>query len=69
MACIWVNWSDEAVVATSDDSPTGMPRFEAVWAGAQPWPICSSICGASDTLPPESCTSCHSSGTRCDEWT
>ena len=26
IACICVNWSDEAVVATSDDSPTGMPE-------------------------------------------
>ena len=25
MACIWVNWSAEAVVATSELSPTGMP--------------------------------------------
>ena len=25
IACIWVNWSDDAVVATSELSPTGMP--------------------------------------------
>ena len=68
IACIWVNWSDDAVVATSELSPTGMPSLSAFCAGAQPWPIWSSICGASDTLPPESRTICHSSSNRCDEW-
>ena len=45
IACIWVNWSAEAVVATSDDSPIGMPYSSAFTAGAQPWPIWISICG------------------------
>lgn len=68
MACIWVNWSVDAVVATSELSPTGIPSWSAFWAGAQPWPICSSIWGDSDTLLPESRTISHSSSVRCDEW-
>ena len=68
MQCICVNWSEGAVVATSDESPTGMPRCSAVSAGAQPWPIWSSIWGASETFPPESATMSHSSSSRCDEW-
>jgi hypothetical protein len=45
-----------------------MPSLSAVAAGAQPWPICISICGASDTFPPESATSFHSSSVRCEAW-
>ena len=45
IARIWVNWSDGAVVATSDESPIGMPCARAFTAGAQPWPIWTSICG------------------------
>ena len=40
----------------------------AVRAGAQPWPIWSSICGANETFPPESRTSSHSSSVRCEAW-
>ena len=69
IACIWVNWSDDAVVATSDDSPIGMPYSRAVTAGAQPWPIWISICGANETFPPESRTSAHSSSVKCEAWT
>ena len=67
--CIWVNWSADAVVATSDDSPIGTSYSSAVTAGAQPWPIWTSICGANDTLPPESRTSAHSSSVKCEAWT
>jgi hypothetical protein len=62
--CIWVNWSAEAVVATSDERPIGTPYSRAVTAGAQPWPIWTSICGANETLPPESRTRAHSSSVK-----
>ena len=66
---IWVNWSDGAVVATSEDSPIGTLCASAVTAGAQPWPIWTSIWGANETLPPESPTSAHSSSVKCEPWT
>ena len=66
---IWVNWSDGAVVATSDDRPIGMLCARAVTAGAQPWPIWTSICGANETFPPESLASFHSSSVKCEAWT
>ena len=69
IARIWVNWSDGAVVATSDDRPIGRSYSRAVTAGAQPWPIWTSICGANDTLPPESRASAHSSSVKCEAWT
>ena len=66
---IWVNWSAGAVVATSDDRPIGRPYWLAVQPGAQPWPIWISICGANETLPPESRASAHSSSVKCEAWT
>ena len=68
MACICVNWSADAVVATSEERPTGMPCFSATCPGAQPCPICSSTCGATDTLPPDEATMSHSSSSRWHEW-
>src|SRR5215510_13674442 len=69
IARIWVNWSDGAVVATSDDSPMGSPYWVAVQPGAQPWPIWTSIWGANETFPPESAASFHSSSVKCEAWT
>ena len=64
-----MNWSDGAVVATSDERPIGRPYSMAVTAGAHPWPIWTSICGANETFPPESRASAHSSGVKCEAWT
>ena len=64
-----MNWSADAVVATSDERPIGTSYSTALAAGAQPWPIWISICGANETLPPESLTSAHSSSVKCEAWT
>ena len=58
---IWVNMSPGAVVTTSIERLGRRPYSIAFMTGGQPCPICTSICGAIEMVPPESATSRHSS--------
>ncbi len=59
-ARIWVNMSPGTVVTTSMEKLGFRPYSMAFITGGQPWPICSSTCGATEMVPPVSATSRHS---------
>jgi hypothetical protein len=58
---IWVNMSPGTVVTTSMLRLGRSPYSIDFITGGQPWPICTSTCGAIETVPPLSATSRHSS--------